>query len=89
MIYIQNLLKFSITISIIINDSFLFPLIEGDEVKLNRGDRVRYDNSIYETVAVILSTVYLRKLRNDNNSDTCINIDDVYETYRDVEILKG
>lgn len=58
-------------------------------MKLNKNDRVRYNGFMYEVVAVVLATVYLRKLKNENNSDTCINIDDVYETYRDVEILKG
>lgn len=58
-------------------------------MKLNRGDRVLYDGSVYETVAVIWSTVYLRKLENEKSNGMCVDMEDVYETYRDVEILKG
>ena len=55
-------------------------------MKLNIGDRIYYDNSIYAVVAVIYTTVYLRAV-NDDSTDYAYEINEVYKTYRDIEFL--
>ena len=58
-------------------------------MKLNKGDRVLYDGSVYETVAVIWSTVYLRKSDCGTDNGNCYDMQAVYEKYRDIEILEN
>ena len=58
-------------------------------MKLNKGDRVRYDGSMYEVVAVVLTTVYLRESDCGTDSGDCFDMQDVYEKYRDIEILES
>lgn len=56
-------------------------------MKLNMGDRIKYDGSVYTVAAVLFSTVYLRMTKDDNtNFDYIAN--DVYKYYRDFEFLK-
>lgn len=55
-------------------------------MKLNKNDRIKYDNSIYAVVAVIWSTVYLRAVE-DGTTNYDYKIEEVYKTYRDVEFL--
>lgn len=56
-------------------------------MKLNKNDRIKADDSIYEVVAVIFSTVYLRTV-NDGMEEFKYDIEDVYKKYRDIEFLK-
>lgn len=55
-------------------------------MKLNKDDRIKYDDSIYAVVAVIWSTVYLRAIE-DGTTNYDYEIDEVYKTYRDIEFL--
>lgn len=55
-------------------------------MKLNKDDRIKYNDSIYTVVAVIWSTVYLRAV-NDDTADYDYEIQEVYKKYRDVEII--
>lgn len=55
-------------------------------MKLNKDDRIKYDDSIYAVVAVIWSTVYLRAVE-DGTMNYDYEIEEVYKTYRDVEFL--
>lgn len=55
-------------------------------MKLNKGDRIKYDGSIYAVVAVIWSTIYLRAVE-DGTTNYDYEIEEVYKTYRDVEFL--
>lgn len=55
-------------------------------MKLNKDDRIKYDDSIYTVAAVIWSTVYLRAVE-DGTTDYDYEIDEVYKTYRDIEFL--
>lgn len=55
-------------------------------MKLNIGNRIKYEDSIYAVVAVIYTTVYLRAV-NDNSTNYDYEINEVYKTYRDVEFL--
>lgn len=55
-------------------------------MKLNMGDRIKSNGSIYTVVAVIWSTVYLRTV-NDDTVDYDYEIQEVYKKYRDVEII--
>lgn len=57
-------------------------------MKLNKGDRINYDGSIYAVVAVIWSTVYL-SAADDGSTDYDHEIEDIYKKYKDVEILGG
>lgn len=56
-------------------------------MKLSKGDRIKYDDSVYNVVAVIMGTVYIQKA-DDGNSGFKYTMDQVYGTYRDIEILK-
>lgn len=56
-------------------------------MKLNIGDRIKYEDSIYAVVAVIYTTVYLRTV-NDDNTDYDYEIQEVYKKYRDIEFLR-
>ncbi|RHR89475.1 hypothetical protein DWW33_04265 [Roseburia sp. AF15-21] len=55
-------------------------------MKLNKDDRIKYDDSFYAVVAVIWSTVYLRAIE-DGTTNYDYEISEVYKTYRDVEFL--
>lgn len=55
-------------------------------MRLNKDDRIKYDDSIYAVVAVIWSTVYLRAVE-DGIANYDYEIEEVYKTYRDVEFL--
>ena len=56
-------------------------------MKLNNGDRLKYDGSVYTVVAVLFSTVYLR-LAKDEDAHFNYTANEVYKHYRDFEILK-
>lgn len=55
-------------------------------MKLNMGDRIKYNDSIYTVVAVLFSTVYLRAVE-DNSTQFNYNMDDIYYYYKDIEFL--
>lgn len=56
-------------------------------MKLNNGDRIKYNDSIYTVAAVLFSTVYLRAV-SDNNSEFDYTAKEIYKYYRDMEILE-
>lgn len=57
-------------------------------MKLNIGDRIKYNDSIYTVEAVLFSTVYLRAEKQSMSSyDYTMN--EIYKTYRDVEFVSG
>jgi len=56
-------------------------------MQLNKGDRVNYNGSTYEIVAVVMTTVYLRKTENTSSGSKCYEIQEVYKYYRDIEFL--
>ena len=58
-------------------------------MRLNKSDRVRYDGSVYEVVAVVLATVYLRESDCMTDNGNCYDMQDVYKNYRDIEILEN
>lgn len=58
----------------------------GKIMKLNIGDRIKYDDSIYAVVAIIWSTVYLRTV-NDDSADYDYKMQEIYKTYKDIEFL--
>lgn len=55
-------------------------------MKLNIGNRIKYEDSIYAVVAVIYATVYLRAV-NDDSTDYDYEMQEIYKTYRDIEFL--
>ena len=58
-------------------------------MKLNKNDRIRYDGSIYEVVAVIMTTIYLREVSYPGTTDgNCYDMQDVQKMYRDIEIME-
>lgn len=59
----------------------------GKVMKLNKGDRIKYNDSIYAVAAVLFSTVYLRTAI-DNSTDFDYTAKEVYKHYRDIEILE-
>lgn len=57
-------------------------------MKLNKGNRIKYDDSIYIILAVVWNTVYMQKA-NDNGKDYRFTMEQLHdEGFRDVEILK-
>lgn len=53
-------------------------------MKLKIGNKIKYDDAVYTVVAIIFATVYLRV----SDSETYdYEITEVYETYKDIEIL--
>ena len=56
-------------------------------MKLNNGDRIKYNDFIYTFAAVLFSTVYLRTAK-DNSIDFDYTAKEVYKHYRDIEILE-
>lgn len=53
-------------------------------MKLNMGDLIKYDVAIYEVVAVVWSTLYLRAVNSDRYD---YKIDNLGKLYRDIEFL--
>ena len=53
-------------------------------MKLNMGDFIKYDGAIYEVVAVVWSTLYLRAVNSDRYD---YKIDNLGKLYRDIEFL--
>lgn len=53
-------------------------------MKLNMGDLIKYDGAIYEVVAVVWSTLYLRVVNSDRYD---YKIDNLGKLYRDIEFL--
>jgi hypothetical protein len=53
-------------------------------MKLNMGDLIKYDGAIYEVVAVVWSTLYLRAVNSDRYD---FKIDNLGKLYRDIEFL--
>lgn len=53
-------------------------------MKLNMGDIIKYDGAIYEVVAVVWSTLYLRAVNSDRYD---YKIDNLSKLYRDIEFL--
>lgn len=57
-------------------------------MKLNIGDRIKYNDSIYTVEAVLFSTVYLCAEKQSTSSyDYTMN--EIYKTYRDIEFISG
>ena len=56
-------------------------------MKLNIGDRIYHDDSIYDVVALIYTTVYLRAVKDDS-TDFNYEMQEIYKTYKDIEILR-
>lgn len=56
-------------------------------MKLIKGDRIKYDDSVYNVVAVIMGTVYIQKV-DDGNGGFRYTMEQVYGTYRDIETLE-
>ena len=56
-------------------------------MKLNNGDRIKYNDSIYTVATVLFSTVYLCTAM-DNSTDFDYTAKEVYKHYRDIEILE-
>lgn len=57
-------------------------------MKLNKNDRIKYDNLVYIIIAVVWNTVYLQKA-SDDGKDYDFTMEQLHEGgYRDVEILK-
>lgn len=53
-------------------------------MKLKIGNKIKYDDAVYTVVAIIFATVYLRV----SDSETYdYEITEVYEIYKDIEIL--
>ncbi len=53
-------------------------------MKLNMRDLIKYDGAIYEVVAVVWSTLYLRAVNSDRYD---YKIDNLGKLYRDIEFL--
>lgn len=53
-------------------------------MKLNMGDLIKYDGAIYEVVAIVWSTLYLRAVNSDRYD---YKIDNLGKLYRDIEFL--
>ena len=53
-------------------------------MKLNMGDLIKYDGAIYEVVAVVWSTLYLRTVNSDRYD---YKTDNLGKLYRDIEFL--
>lgn len=54
-------------------------------MKLKQGDRIRSEDSVYEVVAVVLSTVYLRAVDCTVRCDYIMA--EVYKNYRNIEFI--
>ncbi len=59
-------------------------------MKLNKGDRINYNNSIYEVIAVLWSTIYLREVEDcSNENSNCYKMEEVQKHYKDIEFIGG
>ena len=56
-------------------------------MKLNICDRIKYDDSIYEVVAIIWSTLYLCVVK-DSTDDYEYKMQEVQKYYKDIEFLE-
>lgn len=56
-------------------------------MKLDKGDKIKYDDSVYSVVAIIWNTLYLQKVEDGSNA-YLYTMDQVYEKYKDIEFLK-
>ena len=57
-------------------------------MKLNKGNRIKYDDSIYIVLAVVWNTVYLQKLSDIGDYD--YTMEQLHENgYKDIEIIKN
>lgn len=60
-------------------------------MKLNKNDRIKYDDSIYKVIAIVWNTVYLQKVSDvhDVQREFDYTMDQLHENgYKDVEIIK-
>lgn len=57
-------------------------------MELKKGNRIKYNDSIYSVAAVIMSTVYLTAV-NDENLHYDYDISEVYKKYHDIEFLSS
>jgi hypothetical protein len=58
-------------------------------MKLNKNDRIKYDESIYIVVAVVWNTVYLQKV-NDDGKEYRFTMEQLYKNgFKDIEIIKN
>lgn len=55
-------------------------------MEIKRGNRIKYDDSIYCVAAVVLSTLYLVAV-NDGQSHYDYDISEIYKKYHDIEFL--
>lgn len=55
-------------------------------MKLKQKDRIKYENGIYEVVSVIWNTVYIQKV-TDSNRTFSFTMEEVNQTYKDIEII--
>lgn len=55
-------------------------------MRLKRGDRILYEDSIYIVVAVVWSTVYLRDVVDDSTGYD-YDISEVHKNYRNIEFF--
>jgi hypothetical protein len=54
-------------------------------MKLKIGNKIKYDDAVYTVVAIIFATVYLCV---SDSGTYGYEIREVYETYKDIEILE-
>lgn len=59
---------------------------KGDLLKLNKGDKIKYDELIYEVAAVVFKTLYLQKTNNANGAYK-YTMEQIYEKYHDIEFI--
>lgn len=55
-------------------------------MRLKRGDRILYEDSIYIVVAVVWSIVYLRDVVDDSTGYD-YDISEAHKNYRDIEFF--
>lgn len=55
-------------------------------MRLNRNDRISYNDSVYIVTVVIWNTVYLQKTGEDSGYD--YTMEEVQKYYRDIEFMK-
>lgn len=55
-------------------------------MRLNRNDRISYNNSVYTVTAVIWNTLYLQK--TDDGSGYDYTMEEVQKYYHDIEFFK-
>lgn len=55
-------------------------------MEIKKGNRIKYDDSIYLVAAVVLSTLYLTAV-NDEKSHYDYDISEVYKKYHNIELL--